>query len=836
MMMRWNLKAMGIAFRALTAFAIIASATAAQPTPEETADARARAEANRQYMQDLMDQVQADAAARAAARPPVDPAVAKQRADEVARKQEADWQAKLEAARPFLRSWGWPGDAETQTAREEARTELQDLALKAAAAKTDAPRVDAALDELARKLGVARVRVGNDGSKGVLVGAVGGEPIYYSSQNLVAAASISADELWPTNSSIPWPHASTGRNLTGSNVTLGMWEVNGGVWTNHLELTNRVLQVDNSTSTPVTQDGHATAVAGTMAAGGNLQFNVGGLTTGWMRGVAYQATVNAYTLAGFKEETLAAAGGTVTGQPLRFSNHSYGAAGGWIQQTIQVVQGGQTNTINNAWIWRGSISLAEEWKFGFYTPDADDGSGCTDIDRFLSQDAPRHLMVYAAGNDRLNGPGGPTTYYYKSGTNQYDWSGVTNPPSNSRIWRNGDGTNGGYDTLLAPGTSKNVLTVGAVRDVYKFVGNQLIMGFATGSSNVLAPFSGCGPTDDGRIKPEVVAVGQANPTLRNFGLYTPATNSIDSYFTAQAGTSFSAPAVTGGLGLAAQRRAQLFPNLDPALDAWRGSTWRGLAIHTADDVDGAGPDYQMGYGLFNAASAVAQVERDQQHGRGTHIKEFQIGVSNSVAWEIDVDSVPLKVTATWSDPAGPATNVVVVDPTTPMLVNNLDLRVERVGATNVYYPWILNPDLTNKSETARAAAATTGVDNRNNVEQVSITNPTSGRYRIVVKHSGGLPGGPAPSAQWVSVLTSGDTPVSPVITSFEPNPQRTQMLLTYTADPGAYFYLLSASSLLASNQTAWLTNATLKADGVTNSVMVTNSGQSKLFWSLRRQQ
>jgi hypothetical protein len=771
---------------------------------------------------DTPEQITARARRLAASQRSPDP----QATAEAARKREQQWQEKLQAAQPFLRSWGLPGDTETQQTREEAQNELVELKRKADEARAEQPKVEATLDEIASRLNVERVRVRSDGSKEILVGAVGDQPVYYSSQNLFASAGISADELWPTNTA-PWAQSSTGRNLTGTNVTLGLWEVDGGVLTNHAEFGARVRQVDNVATNPVSSDAHATGVAGTMSAGGNLQFTLNGQPARLLRGVAFEATLNAYTFPNFKQETLDAAAGTVTGQPLRLSNHSYGAAGGWIQQTMTNQSG---VTIINAWIWRGSVSLAEEWKFGFYTPDSGDGSGCTNIDNFLAQNAPRHLMVYAAGNDRLNGPGGPTTYYYKSGTGPYDWTQVNNPPANSRVWLNGDGTNGGYDTMLAPGTSKNVLTVGGVRDVYTIVSNQLLMGYATNASVVLAPFSGCGPTDDGRIKPDVVAVGQANPTLRNFGIYTPANNATNGFFTAAAGTSFSAPGVTAGLGLAAQRRAQLFPNLDPSLDAWRGSTWRALAIHTADDVGAPGPDYQMGYGLFNAASCVAQVERDQQHGRGTHIKEFQIGVSNTISWEVDIDSVPFKVTTTWSDPAGPATNVVVVDPVRPMLVNNIDLRVERVGATNVYYPWILNPDLTNKTESARAAAATTGVDNRNNVEQVYVGSPTPGRYRIVVTHSGALPGGLSPSSQWVSVDTTGDTPLSPVFTSIESNPSGTEMLLTFTADPGAYFHLLSSSDL-----TTWQTNATVKAEGVTNSVLVSTT-QPCEFFRLRRQQ
>jgi len=709
------------------------------------------------------------------------------------------------------------------------------LALKAAEARADVPRIEAELEAISKRLNAPRERVREDGSREILGGHIGGQPVYYSSQNLWAAASISADELWPTNST-PWPSASTGRSLTGTNITLGLWEVDGAVMTNHLEFTNllnRVRQVDHSATNPIPLAGHATAVAGTMAAGGNLQSLIGGVPARWLRGVAFEARINAYDTKNLAAERLQAAGGVVTGQPLRLANHSWGAAGGWVYRTIKVLQGGQTNSITT-WVWRGDPALVEEWKFGFYTPGAPwitDGSGCADTDNFLATNATRHLMVYAAGNDRLTGPGGPTNYYYYTGPGDYDWTPVTNPPAGSRDWRNGDGDTGGYDTVLPPGTAKNVLTVGAVRDVYYVSNNLAYLGYATNAVVTFAPFSGCGPTDDGRIKPDVVAVGQSNSTIRAYGILTPATNAVDGFYIAQSGTSFAAPGVAGGLGLALQRRQQLWPNLDPNLDAWRGSTWKTLAIHTADDVGALGPDYLGGYGLFNAVSCVTQIELDHHHGRGTHIKEFQLTVGQTLAWEVDLSNgLPFKATLGWSDPAGPQLTNAVVDPTTPVLVNNLDLRVERVGATNVHYPWILNPDLTNKMEEARSAAATTGVDNRNNVEQVFIANPPSGRYRIVVTHSGGLPGGPSPSTQTASLQTTGDTPLPPVFTAIEPSPAGTNVLLTFTADPGAYFHLLTSTDLIA-----WQTNATVKAEGVSNSVLVEATDPYR-FWRLRRQQ
>jgi hypothetical protein len=91
------------------------------------------------------------------------------------------------------------------------------------------------------------------------------------------------------------------------------------------------------------------------------------------------------------------------------------------------------------------------------------------------------------------------------------------------------------------------------------------------------------------------------------------------------------------------------------------------------------------------------------------------------------------------------------------LVNDLDLRVVSPnGTTN--FPYVLNPDLTNRTATARSAPATTGDNIRDNVEQVYIAAPASGTYQVVVTHKGTLQNG---APQWVSIVSTGNTPTSP---------------------------------------------------------------------------
>jgi hypothetical protein len=741
----------------------------------------------------------------------------------------AKWEKRLEEVRPFLRTLVKSGTAEPNDHRSTiARQEKEQLLRVADERWARRDEVERELDEIAARLGVERKWETGNGRYAILAGEIDGEPIWIGSHNQFAAASISADELWPANLT-PWPSASTGLGLTGTNITLGMWEAEGYARESHHEFQGRVVQMDRTNGT---SHFHATGVAGTMAAGGHLFYtNFYGFA---IRGVAFEANVDAFDLWQFDSELADASAGDTNAPGLRLSNHSWGTVNAWSRYSFSYPEydGGVTNWVHvtNGWIWNGFPSLyySEESKFGMYLMGQPNGSGCAQLDGFLATNATQHLMVYSAGNDRFSGPGQPTNYYVLAGTNTHVFS---NPSENERDWISGDDNIFGFDTMSPPGTAKNVLTVGSVRDVYHVIGSTAFLGYNTNSPVSMSVFSATGPTDDGRIKPDVMATGQSNASIRSFGIVT-ADSADDTNYQHRAGTSFAAPGVTAGLGLVLQRRAQLFPNLDADTDDYRGATMKATAIHTADDLWNPGPDYLTGWGLFNAVSAVRQIELDAADGRGTHIKEIELEVGQTNSWLLHLDGSSFKATAVWSDLPGIPSEYLLVDDPTPMLVNNIDVRVETEDGAQVFMPWVLDPDLTNKSVMVRASPATTGYDDRNNVEQVVISTPEPGIYRIVVTHSGGLPGGPAPADQWVSVLLSGNTPLSPKVTQVEHSPSMDECLIAFECDPGAYLHLETTTNLL--DETSWESAGMLVTESWSNAVLPECDSRIR-FWRLHRE-
>jgi hypothetical protein len=285
--------------------------------------------------------------------------------------------------------------------------------------------------------------------------------------------------------------------------------------------------------------------------------------------------------------------------------------------------------------------------------------------------------------------------------------------------------------VTAPGTAKNILTVGSNSDAVSAGLRNLAV---TANSS----FSAWGPTDDGRIKPDLVGNGA---TL------TSASSSSDSGYSNASGTSMSAPNVTGSAALLFELYGDLFPG-----SAMRASTMKGLILHTADDLGRPGPDYNNGWGMMDTKAAADAIQRHHDFPALQVLVESDV-TSTTLAREFfyySDGSAPLSAFLCWSDP--PGTGIDALDTTTLALVHDLDLRLFD-SANTEHRPWVLNP-------AAPTVNATTGDNVRDNLEQVIVPLPAVGTYRLRVSYKGLLtapqPFSLAVTGQTIDPSTVGD--------------------------------------------------------------------------------
>jgi hypothetical protein len=108
-------------------------------------------------------------------------------------------------------------------------------------------------------------------------------------------------------------------------------------------------------------------------------------------------------------------------------------------------------------------------------------------------------------------------------------------------------------------------------------------------------------------------------------------------------------------------------------------------------------------------------------------------VSTTFVW----DGVsPIRATLCWTDPAGTAQTAA--DSRTPNLVHDLDLKITGPDGSTTYLPFVM-PFVGTWTAASMAAAATTGKNKSDNVEQVRIAAPNrAGSYTVTVSMDGAL--------------------------------------------------------------------------------------------------
>jgi hypothetical protein len=231
---------------------------------------------------------------------------------------------------------------------------------------------------------------------------------------------------------------------------------------------------------------------------------------------------------------------------------------------------------------------------------------------------------------------------------------------------------------------KNVITVGMV-----------------GWDDDLSDISSRGPAHDGRIKPDLVAKGRdvystVDPNTYDFKL----------------GTSMSCPAVAGTFAQLFQAYREHYAGQDP-----KAELMKAILLNTTDDLGNPGPDFKFGYGRINALRAVKVIEEarfDSGYINQGDINSFQVDVPSGVE--------QLRVMISWTD-------YEAVQFSNWTLVNNLDLTITDPEA-NTWLPWKLShyPD-----PDSLDLPAFQGVDDRNNVEQITIDNPQAGTFMIDIE-------------------------------------------------------------------------------------------------------
>ncbi len=304
-----------------------------------------------------------------------------------------------------------------------------------------------------------------------------------------------------------------------------------------------------------------------------------------------------------------------------------------------------------------------------------------------------------------------------------------------------------YTTCASQGGQNSIFTYGAAWPA-DYPANPIKDDPSAGNAQQMAAFSSRGPTDDNRIKPDVVAPGtwilsgysdlyqqgyDGSPNPRNNAYqYDGWGFPYNQQYKYMGGTSMSNPLAAGGAAVvkdfyqkaysvtasAALVKASLINSAVDLLDENNDGV---------NDNDYPIPNSHEGWGRINLANATDGTAQFVDNSGG-------LATSGVATYQYSVSGGPLKITLVWSD--YPSTEAASIN-----LVNDLDLEVTAPGGAfyrgNVF---------------SGGWSATGGsADRRNNVENVYVQNPTAGTWTVTVRGYN-VPNGPQPFALVVDGL------------------------------------------------------------------------------------
>ncbi len=332
-------------------------------------------------------------------------------------------------------------------------------------------------------------------------------------------------------------------------------------------------------------------------------------------------------------------------------------------------------------------------------------------DQFL-WDHPDYTMLFGAGNSGADGEVGE--FGFCTGGD-----GVVDP-----------------DSLLAPATAKNVITVGASENPrptggytslpwlllsFCFATEPILSDTLSDDANGMAAFSSRGPTDDGRIKPDLVAPGTNIVSTRSYGSGASTlwgVHETNGNYVYSGGTSMATPLVAGTVALIREWLGT------EGLSNPSAAVIKAIALNTTVDIApgqyGIGATQEIPYNRPNSVagwgrSNLSFITKPAPYDLWVADRTAGLSTGQMVSYNhttnqplnVLTNTQPLRVMLNWTDP--PASLAAA-----QQLVNDLDLVVIGPDGTRYYG---------NNQSTG---------DRTNNLEGVIINTPQIGTYQIEV--------------------------------------------------------------------------------------------------------
>lgn len=330
-----------------------------------------------------------------------------------------------------------------------------------------------------------------------------------------------------------------------------------------------------------------------------------------------------------------------------------------LNNLLNTAYNANARTHTNSW---GSSAASQQGKYNSETEDVDDRANY--YDRYYNG-REGLTILFAAGND------GPD-------------SGTVSPPA----------------------TSKNIISVGNHQNRYN------------GAPNTMMSGSSRGPTDDGRIKPDLVAPGGYVRSCRaQEAADTGTATWSNSYYLEYTGTSMATPNAAGAATMVREYLQEIAQRPSP-----QGALVKALLVLGAQDMGTRDiPNDDEGWGRINLRNTLAP-----STGQGIWVDDRSVmsgtGNSKTYAFNLTQNSGLFKAVLTWSDERGSRFS-------NAQLVNDLDLEITDPDGT-VY----LGNDFANGRSTTGGTR-----DSVNNLEVVLIDAAVQGTWTVKVKdaqHSG----------------------------------------------------------------------------------------------------